>query len=52
MKNIFNNGENKNDGHEIIEIAKHCEVTKEWLFKQKQVNIASLRFSKFVFFIF
>lgn len=37
MKNLFNR-ENEIDGHKYIEVAKNCKVTKNWLFKQKQVN--------------
>lgn len=31
------NCENENDKMEKIEIAKNCEVKKEWLYKQKKV---------------
>lgn len=33
------NRENEIDGHAFIEVAKNCKVTKEWLYKQKQVNL-------------
>lgn len=32
------NCENENDSLQHIEVAKNCSVTKDWLFKQKQVN--------------
>lgn len=38
MTNLVNH-DNQIDGHKFIEISKNCKVTKNWLFKQKQVNI-------------
>lgn len=32
------NCENENDSLQNIEVAKNCNVTKDWLFRQKQVN--------------
>lgn len=33
------NRENESDNHKYVEVAKNCKVTKEWLYKQKQVNL-------------
>lgn len=33
------NCENSNDINGYVEVAKNCKVTKNWLFKQKQVNL-------------
>jgi len=33
------NRDNQIEGHKLIEISKNCKVTKNWLFKQKQVII-------------
>jgi len=38
MTNLLNH-DNQIDGHKFIEISKNCKVTKNWLFKQKQVII-------------
>jgi len=38
------NHENKNDDQSYIEVAKNCKVTKNWLFKQKQVSFMKLYF--------
>lgn len=33
------NCENENDIYKYTDVAKNCKVIKNWLFKQKQVNI-------------
>jgi len=38
MINLVNH-DNQIDGQKFIELSKNCRVTKNWLFKQKQVNI-------------
>jgi len=47
MTNLVNH-DNQIDGHKFIEISKNCKVTKNWLFKQKQV----IYLSYYVLYIF